>query len=314
MARLSRAEHQRLTRERVLAAAREEFLLYGFRDAKIDTIAERAELTRGAVYSNFPGKRALYFAALAAERPVVNVPPATTRAEALHGFARAWLAGVPIGSDPWLGRDLLPEVMADEFTRKPFGQLVRLSAILLGLGLERLEPGAGRQVRIAEQALTILHGAGQLAAHADLFDVVRACEHLATLDLNDSWPPPHLAFAPKVARVDEPAGDLPEGVVVTLSTHRLPAVEEAIRATSDDVTLIVAAGDELALLARLVIGDTLNHLEPLQVAPPLKVVYGVEGTDTTETAVRVTDGRIVARAEGFGACHAVASHPVRPLR
>jgi hypothetical protein len=29
-------------------------------------------------------------------------------------------------------------------------------------------------------------------------------------------------------------------------------------------------------------------------------------SDATETAVRVTDGRIVARAEGRGACHAVA--------
>lgn len=314
MVRLSRAEHQRLTRERVLAAAREEFLLYGFRDAKIDTIAERAELTRGAVYSNFPGKRALYFAALAAGRPAVSGPPATTRAEALHGFARAWLAGVPIGSDPWLGRDLLPEVMADEFTRKPFSQLVKLSAILLGLALERLEPGAGRQVRTAEQALMILHGAGQFAAHADLFDVIRTCEHLATLDLGDSWPPPHLAFAATVEPVDEPAGDLPEGVVVTLAPHRVPAVEEAIRATSDDVTLIVAAGAELTLLAQLVIGDTLNCLTPFQPAPPFRVLYGPEAADTTETAVRVTNGRIVARAEGFGACHAVASHPVRPLR
>ncbi|WP_062350808.1 TetR/AcrR family transcriptional regulator [Herbidospora yilanensis] len=313
MARLSRVEHQRLTREKVLAAARAEFLLYGFRDTKIDNIAERAELTRGAVYSNFPGKRALYFAVLAAGRPAVTAVPATTRAEALHEFARAWLAGVPISSEPWLGRDLLPEVMADEATRKPFAQLVKLSAILLGLTLERLDPGAGRQVRVAEQALTILHGAGQFSGFADLFDVVRACEHLAALDLDDSWPPPHLAFAAKVDVVDEPAGDLPDGVVVTLAPHRAPAVEEALRATSDDVTMIVAAGEELALLAELVIGDTLNCLEPLKAAPPLRVVYGPEGVSTTETAVRVTNGRIVARAEGFGACHAVASHPVRPL-
>ncbi|MER6901984.1 helix-turn-helix domain-containing protein, partial [Amycolatopsis sp. NPDC000740] len=67
MARLTRAQTQERNRAKVLAAARDEFTERGFRDAKIDVIAERAELTRGAVYSNFPGKRALYFAVLAAE-------------------------------------------------------------------------------------------------------------------------------------------------------------------------------------------------------------------------------------------------------
>src|SRR5690606_39654261 len=67
MARRTRAQAQERTRERVLAAARTEFLERGFRDAKIDVIAERAELTRGAVYSNFPGKRALYLAVLSSE-------------------------------------------------------------------------------------------------------------------------------------------------------------------------------------------------------------------------------------------------------
>ena len=59
MSRLSRAEMQERNRDKVLAAARDEFSERGFREAKIDVIAERAELTRGAVYSNFPGKRAL---------------------------------------------------------------------------------------------------------------------------------------------------------------------------------------------------------------------------------------------------------------
>ncbi|MFC7741041.1 TetR family transcriptional regulator [Nocardiopsis composta] len=77
MARLSRAELQEVNRAKVLAAADAEFAERGFRDAKVDAIAERAELTRGAVYSNFPGKRALYFAVLAerAERAPVQPPP-----------------------------------------------------------------------------------------------------------------------------------------------------------------------------------------------------------------------------------------------
>jgi AcrR family transcriptional regulator len=65
MSRLNRAEAQQRNRAKVLASARAEFTERGFRDAKVDAIAERAELTRGAVYSNFPGKRALYLAVLA---------------------------------------------------------------------------------------------------------------------------------------------------------------------------------------------------------------------------------------------------------
>src|SRR5690242_16645937 len=61
----ARAEMQERNRAAVLAAARAEFVERGFRDAKVDVIAARAGLTRGAVYSNFPGKRALYFAVLA---------------------------------------------------------------------------------------------------------------------------------------------------------------------------------------------------------------------------------------------------------
>ncbi|HEY6591462.1 MAG TPA: TetR family transcriptional regulator, partial [Actinomycetota bacterium] len=54
MARLTRAQQQERTRAAVLAAAREEFAGQGYAEAKVDRIAEQAELTRGAVYSNFP--------------------------------------------------------------------------------------------------------------------------------------------------------------------------------------------------------------------------------------------------------------------
>ena len=72
MVRLTRAETQLRNRVKVLAAARDGVHRARLPRAKIDSIAERAELTRGAVYSNFPGKRALYFAVLAdhAERAV----------------------------------------------------------------------------------------------------------------------------------------------------------------------------------------------------------------------------------------------------
>src|SRR3954468_20430934 len=112
MARLTRAETQERNRARVLDAARAEFAEHGFREAKIDRIADRAELTRGAVYSNFPGKRALYFAVLAdaaEHEPHPSAEPGLTVREALGVFARAWVARLPMatGDRHGLGVDLI---------------------------------------------------------------------------------------------------------------------------------------------------------------------------------------------------------------
>ena len=292
MARLGRAELQERNRARVLAAAREEFTERGFRDAKVDQIAERAELTRGAVYSNFPGKRALYFAVLAqeAERvPWPGHPPADGNVRAVLGnFARAWLAGLPLAGDEpdgaaWLDRDLLPEIAADERTRRPFAQLTSLSAILLGLCLERPPPpgAAGhRMVKAAGAALTTLHGASQLAAaapgFADPFAVAAACEQLADLEPGDAWQPAHLPHVPPARPAALPWSPPPatdalraapasldrDGVLAVLGLHRLAAVEEALRAAppAAAVTAVLVTSDpgELGPLARLAVARLRN--------------------------------------------------------
>ncbi|KXK62517.1 TetR family transcriptional regulator [Micromonospora rosaria] len=353
MARLTRAQLQQRNRARVLAAARQVFTEQGFRDARIDDIAERAELTRGAVYSNFPGKRALYFAVLAAdaqEVPEPPRPPATaTAGEVLAEFARAWLSRLPLAVDEQadgarLGRDLMPEILADEATRVPYAELTRLSAVLLGLALEPFgRPGAraARRVRTAETALTLLHGAGQVAAAApgfgDPFDVVRACAHLADLDLDDRWAPPHLPYVPRARPADDPwrppaATDLlrevparldADGVVTVLGLHRLGAVEEAVRAApAAVVTAVLVTGQaaELLPLARLTLVELrtcLRRSVPPDAWPRVRVVCDESGavaaaagvpavSDATEAAVRVRGGRIVARADGHGAAHAAA--------
>ncbi|MFD1151600.1 TetR/AcrR family transcriptional regulator, partial [Saccharothrix hoggarensis] len=299
MVRLSRAEAQERNRARVLDAAVTEFAERGFRDAKIDTIAQRAELTRGAVYSNFPGKRALYFAVLAdlAERAPAPANPqrGTDQRTALGALARAWVTSV--AHDP-LARDLMPEVVADEVTRRSFAQLWKLDAVLLSLALEALEPVAAppgappaRLVRKAEVVLTALHGASQLATAApgsvEPFDVVTACERLAGLELNDWWPPPPEAavrpedapWAPPavvdLVRGEEVTPD-EDGVVVVLGLNRLAAVEEAVR-TGARVTLAMVTGtpDELAPLARLVVAQLCGGLRqafPDRAWPPVRVV------------------------------------------
>ena len=378
MSRLTRAETQRRNRDRVLAAARDEFLERGFRDAKIDTIAERAELTRGAVYSNFPGKRALYLAVLAAEaerEPAVPAEPGRTVRDALGALATAWVTRLPLATDQrygdaMLGAELLPEILADEAARKPFAQLTRLQASVLGMALEHLDPPAGRtaradrhapptrrRVRLAEAALTTLYGASQLAAAApgfvEPFNVVAACRQLADLDLADTWSVP--GIIPPTLPTDDPwtpppatdalratpanltsaasgvaggaaGGAAGEGVVVVLGLHRVSAAEEAVRAAPPGatVTVVVVTGapDELTPLARLAIAELralLRRSVPATAWPRLQLVLdpavataaGVPAvSDATETAVRISRGRIVARAEGFGAGHAAATHPV----
>lgn len=409
MGRLSRAQSQERNRASVLAAARSEFAERGFRDAKVDGIAQRAGLTRGAVYSNFPGKRALYFAVLAdlAERAPSRagapepsrpgsarpgpgarpspgrtgrtgaesgrtgtepgrtvpepglmgiepaVPASPSAAEALGAFARAWVGRLPLADvgEPHgparLGVHLLPEILAEERIRRPFAQLMKLDAILLGLALERLGPPAaapGSLVRVAEAVLTTLHGANQMAAAApgfiEPFNVVSACERLAGLDLHGWWPPAHVItqalpvddpWVPPAApdTLDavrgEPARLTDDGVVAVLGLHRLEAVEEAVRAAPPGarITAALVTGDpaELAPLARLAVAELCGCLRqafPPSAWPRLQVVFDESGalaaaaglpavSDGTEAAVRIEAHRIVARADGRGACHAAAS-------
>jgi AcrR family transcriptional regulator len=60
--RLSRADQQRQTRERVIEAAERLFVEQGFHATSVDQIAAEAGHTRGAVYSNFESKEDVFFA------------------------------------------------------------------------------------------------------------------------------------------------------------------------------------------------------------------------------------------------------------
>ncbi|MFE3323615.1 TetR family transcriptional regulator [Streptomyces sp. NPDC059176] len=366
MARLTRAETQERTRARVLGAAREEFTEKGFRAAKIDAIAERAELTRGAVYSNFPGKRALYFAVLAdlAERAPLRPAPAPemgrTVSEALGALARAWVARLPVdastgqGGLDRIGEDLMPEILADEGLRRVCVQLIKVDALLIALSVERIRPPGApvrgapprRAVRLAETVLTTLHGASRMAAVApgfvEPFDIVSACERLAGLELDDWWAPPSAVV--RVGDCDGPwspptvtdlvrggiVRPVEDGVVAVLGLHRLSAIEEAVRAVPPGLAvtavMVMDEPDELAPLARLLVAELAGFVReafPRSAWPRLRVVCDSTGAfaaaagatslgDDTELAVRISEGRVVARAEGSGACHAAASAALSP--
>ncbi|TDC62875.1 TetR/AcrR family transcriptional regulator [Streptomyces hainanensis] len=325
MARLTRVQQQARTRAAVLAAARREFVEYGYGAAKIDRIAERAELTRGAVYSNFPGKRALYLAVLvemverawpseAAARPD-SVP------DALGRFARVWLERLPLVDDTAAGGRLqlrsLVGVVDDGPARAVLTQIARLEALLLAMGLEECEPGAarGRRVRLAELVLTLLGGSGLLAeltpGFGDPFDRTRACEHLAGLDLGDVWAPPHLPYVepgepcrdgwdPPSGLVDRLTGgevDLgAEGLVTVLGAGRLSAAEEAVRSVPPGeqvtVAVVTAAPAETGGLVRLRVSDLAGCLR--RVFPPeawrgLRLVVDDEALVATALGLTAVD-------------------------
>jgi AcrR family transcriptional regulator len=353
MARLTRAQQQERTRAAVLAASRQEFSEHGYAEAKVDRIAERAELTRGAVYSNFPSKRALYLAVLVgmvegSALGEARSSPSASSAEALGAFARAWLERLPLAGDPPADGRLqlrsLAGVVDDEPARTALAQVSRLEALLLALALESGMPHLRRQVRLAELVLTLLNGAGHLAESApgfgDPFDVARACEQLAEIDLADTWDPPHLPYvAPAQPCQDRlvPPAELPDqvtgrrvgldpgGVVAVLGTSRLEAAEEAVRAArpGDRVTVAVVTSDpaEIGRLVRLRISDLTGCLRRAFTAdawPRLRLILDdralvasavdvPDPDDATEAAVRIEAGTIVARAHGRGAAHAAAT-------
>src|SRR5687768_15584290 len=62
--RLTREEKKARTRERLIEAARTVFAQRGFAAASLDDVAEEADLTKGAVYSNFANKEDLVLAVL----------------------------------------------------------------------------------------------------------------------------------------------------------------------------------------------------------------------------------------------------------
>ncbi|GAA1234503.1 TetR/AcrR family transcriptional regulator [Kitasatospora nipponensis] len=358
MARLTRAQQQERTRAAVLASARAEFTQRGYVEAKVDRIAERAELTRGAVYSNFPTKRALYLAVLldlvehratAETPPGPPVPSAATAsaAEALGAFARAWLEQLPLSGDVAALQQVrlreLAGVFDDEPAHTALTQVTRLEALLLALALESGGRAGARQVRRAELVLRLLNGPGPLADPAlelgDPFDVAHACAHLDALALADTWDPPHLPYvdpahpcrdawtAPEELPdliTGRPVGFAEDGVIAVLGTSRLGAAEEIVRAArpGDRVTVAVVTGDpvETGRLVRLRIGDFTHCLRrafPPDAWPRLRLVLddraqlatalGIPAPDdTTEYAVRVSAGTLVARAQGRGAAHAAA--------
>ena len=89
--RLTREESRQETRERLLAAAGETFARRGFEGCSVDDLAEAAGYSKGAFYSNFPSKEAVFLELL-------------RRQKAANGAALAQLLEQSAGVDEALTR------------------------------------------------------------------------------------------------------------------------------------------------------------------------------------------------------------------
>jgi AcrR family transcriptional regulator len=139
-ARRSRVEAQRETRDRLLSAASEVFTDRGFGAASVEEIAAAAGFTRGAFYSNFPDKDAI-FLALMDERLAHDVAAVTavmTRAtpDTLFDALRAAdaVAGAP---SPWpvLEAEFRAHALRNEAARARLVEHDRAQIEALALGV-----------------------------------------------------------------------------------------------------------------------------------------------------------------------------------
>lgn len=89
--RLSREEARQRTRQLILQTSRELFSRRGYRGASLEEIAETAGYSKGAFYSNWPSKEALFLELLDQERTDSNIWNSDRVDNASAGWALATL-------------------------------------------------------------------------------------------------------------------------------------------------------------------------------------------------------------------------------
>jgi AcrR family transcriptional regulator len=100
--RLTRAEQQAQTRERLLAAAERVFARHGYGGASIDLISAEAGYSKGAIYSNFESKEEVFLelARVYMERGMADLEQALEVApENLSAALSQWLATLQTDND-----------------------------------------------------------------------------------------------------------------------------------------------------------------------------------------------------------------------
>lgn len=129
-ARRTQAERTEATTSALVAAARELFAERGYEATSLDAVAARAEVTKGAVYHHFEGKRRLFeevFTGEVEQIATAVIEAYRRRKDPWEAFASACRAFLDECLEPGLQRI----VLRDAFTALGWEQMRRLEAPLL---------------------------------------------------------------------------------------------------------------------------------------------------------------------------------------
>jgi AcrR family transcriptional regulator len=171
MARLTREQSRQRTRERLLNAAQEVFAREGYAAASCEQIAEHADFSKGAIYSNFESKEALFLELLARnmdreKRAMREIAASSTSPrEILDGLLQRFSLLDERLDQCLLVTEFQIEAGRREEVAKPFAQLFRAQRRELGKLLVLLAAKANQ--KLPEQpevvAIFIMSLAGGLA-------------------------------------------------------------------------------------------------------------------------------------------------------
>ncbi len=189
--RLTREESKAATQEKLLTAAAKAFARHGFSGASVEDIAEAAGYSRGAFYSNFKNKDALFLALI--EREITTITQEAHRAigssesaeESLHNLRKFYVAYTSTDKDAFL---LITEAQLYAVRNVRFGKklnmLFRKVHEELRLSLERFHEQTRHKEPVpADQLILIGFSLGHGLALYNLMDTEKYPENMVEVSM-----------------------------------------------------------------------------------------------------------------------------------
>lgn len=164
--RLTRAEQQAQTRERLLAAAERIVARCGYGGASIDLISAEAGYSKGAVYSNFESKEAVFLELLRRHMETNSSELATLMnlgANSISGALTAWLESMAANDCTMLAVELQLHAKRNPVFASQYYALQRQSTLTLAGLIERYFTANGASlpmeaIDLADAVTAISHG------------------------------------------------------------------------------------------------------------------------------------------------------------
>ena len=164
--RLTRTQQQAQTRERLLAAAERVVARCGYGGASIDLISAEAGYSKGAVYSNFESKEAVFLELLCRHMETNSSELATLMslgADSILGALTAWLESMSANDCTMLSVELQLHAKRNPVFAGQYYALQRQSTLTLAGLLERYFAANGAPlpmdaIDLADAVTAISHG------------------------------------------------------------------------------------------------------------------------------------------------------------